>query len=133
GVEGFQVQLPRQGFERELGGAVGCSERRGDSAVHTRYIHDDAGTPLSPGGQHRLDYAQRAERVCLERLSETIKWIAFHRASANKYSCVVDDCIERTNRFKAPRHGVIAGDIEHMCLDALRSTQPGYAGGPNET
>ena len=78
---------------------------------------------------HPLDYAQRAERVCLERLSEAIKWIAFHRASANKYSCVVDDCIERTNHFKAPRHGVIAGDIEYMRLDAFGSTQRGYVGG----
>src|SRR4029453_10246011 len=113
GVEGFQVQLPRQGFGRELGGAVRCSERRGDSAVHTRYIHDDAGTPLSPGGQDRLDYAQRAECVCVEHLSETIKWIAFHRPSA-EYACVVDDCIERTNLFKVPRHALIAGDIENI-------------------
>jgi hypothetical protein len=45
------------------------------------------------------------------------------------YTCVVDDCIERTNLFKAPRHGVIAGDIEHMCLDAFQSTQRGYVGG----
>ncbi len=61
-------------------------------------------------------------------LSETIKWIAFHRPSA-EYACVVDDCIERTNFFKTSRHGVIAGDIEHMCLDAFQSTQRGYVGG----
>jgi hypothetical protein len=24
---------------------------------------------------------------------------------------------------------IIAGDIEHMCLDAFQSTQPGYVGG----
>src|ERR1043165_378791 len=63
-------------------------------------------------------YAQRAERACLERLSETIKWIAFHRASANKYSCVVDDCIERTNLFKALRH-----PIPHELELRLRSLQ----------
>jgi hypothetical protein len=83
---------------------------------------------LSPGGQDRLDYAQRAERVCLEHLPDTIEWITFHRPSA-KYTCAVDDCIERTNLFKAPRHGVIVGDIKHVCLDAFRSTQRGYVGG----
>jgi hypothetical protein len=82
-----------------------------------------------PGGQDRLDYAQRAQRVCLEHLSETIQWIAFHRPSSASYACVVDDGIERTNFFKTPRHGVIAGDIEHMCRDAFQSTQRGYVGG----
>ena len=102
-------------------------EARGDSAAHTRHIHDDAGTPLSPAGQDRLDYAQRAERVCLEHLPDTIEWIAFHRP-LSKDAGVVDDCIERTNLFKTPRHRVIAGDIERMSLDAFQSTQRGYVG-----
>jgi hypothetical protein len=54
--------------------------------------------------------------------------MVFHRPSAG-YAGVVDDCIERTNLFKAPGHGVIAGDIEQMCLDAFGSTQRGYVGG----
>src|SRR5215510_11182502 len=79
-VTDFQVQRLRQGFERELGSAVRCSQRRGDPAVDTRHIHDDAGTALSPGGQDGLDYAQRAESVRLEHLSEAIQWIVFHRS-----------------------------------------------------
>src|SRR5205085_5516800 len=106
-VTDFAVQRLRQGFERELGGAVGCFEGRGDPAAHTRHVHDDAGTALSPGGQDRLDHAQRAERVGLEHLSDTIEWIVFHRPSA-KYGCVVDDCIERTDLFEAPGHRFIA-------------------------
>src|SRR5690349_7216233 len=127
-VTDFQVQRLREGLERELGGAVRCFERRGKSAADTRHIHDDAGTSLSPRGQDRLDDAQRAERVYLEHLSDTIEWIGFHRPSA-KDGCVVDDCTERTNVFKTPRHRVIAGDIEHMCLDAFHSTGRGYVGG----
>src|SRR5205085_11926193 len=61
-------------------------------------------------------------------LPDTIEWIAFHRP-LSKDAGVVDDCIERTNLFKAPRHGVIAGDIERMCLDAFQTTQCGYVGG----
>src|SRR6478672_12001699 len=61
---------------------------------------------------------KRAERVCLEHLPDTIQWITFHRPAA-RYTGVVDDCIWRTNLFQTPRHGVVAGDIKHMCLDAF--------------
>jgi hypothetical protein len=54
--------------------------------------------------------------------------MVFHRPSYS-YACLFDDLNEITNIFKAPGHGVIAGDIEQMCLDAFGSTQRGYVGG----
>ena len=37
----------------------------------------------------------------------------------NRRAGQIDDGVERSHLFEAPRHGVIAGDIEHMGLDAF--------------
>jgi hypothetical protein len=59
------------------------------------------------------EFRRHASEVTRGFSPESVKDLVLRCLSA-KYACVVDDCIERTNLFQAPRHGVIAGDIEHM-------------------